>query len=224
MARLSAALEKFAITTASLGRLFVIGISSFGLATAASWQNHRGYWHGTIARVQTTDFNLLSHMLPTKLSAALEQGDVNELQRTLDSNYGLFGLVVTSCSTSPTDCPNQRIIYATNSELKWRQDLQVENLSDHPYDLLRNPPPLVAEGGFDSSRDLSWDATGRTNTGQVVGRVYYVRGVPPLFRSTYPIWLQKLPGSLLSDRGAERYYALTLSLFVTGWFCNLGLG
>lgn len=218
----AAALGRFAIATASVGRLLIIGASSFGLATAASWQNHRGYWHGTIVRVQTTDFNILSHMLPTKLSYALEQGDVGELQRTLDSNYGLFGMVVTNCTVAARACPAQQIFYATNSKLKWRQDLQVENLSSQPYDLLRSPSPLLTERGFDHSRDRSWDATGRTNAGQIVGRVYYVRGVPPLFRNTYPAWLQKLPGSLLSDRGAERFYALTLVLFSVGGLASWG--
>ncbi|WP_199290527.1 hypothetical protein [Leptolyngbya sp. FACHB-36] len=147
-------------------------MSSFGLATAANWQNHQGYWRGTIVRVQTTDFNLLSHMLPTKLSYALLLGDNNELQRTLDSNYGLFGLVVTDCAVETRDCPGQHILHVTTSKLSWRKSLQVNQLTTYPYDYLRNPPPLVAEGKFDNARDLSRDPTGRTNPGQIVGRVY----------------------------------------------------
>ena len=197
----------------AIGRLLLIGVSSFGLATAASWQSHRGYWHGTIFRVQTTDFNILTHTLPTKLSSALQQGAIDELQQTLDSNYGLFGMVVTNCPLASRDCLGQRILYTTNSSQKWRQDLKVESLSKHPYDLLRNPPPLLTEAGFESAHAFDWKKTGRTNSGQIIGRVYYVRGVPPLFRSTYLTWLQTLPSSLLSEHGADKFYALTLILF-----------
>jgi hypothetical protein len=216
MKLLFAALERARIVSAAFGRLVVIGLSSFGLATVANWQNHQGYWHGTIVRVQTTDFNLLSHMLPTKLSYTLLQGNIPELQRTLDSNFGLFGLVVTDCSIEATICPGQRILYTTTSKLSWRENLHADHLLNHPYDFLRNPPPLVAEGKFDNARDLSRSSTGRTNSGRIVGRVYYVRSSPPLFRTAYQTWLQMLPGSLLSNRSAERYYSLTLILFAVG--------
>lgn len=201
----------------------IIGTSSFGLATVAGWQSHQGYWHSTTSRVQTTNFNLLAHMLPTKLSSVLIQGDLGELQRTLDSNQGLFGLVVTDCSVATRDCPGQRIRYVTNSTQAWRKDLKVERLLNQPYDLLRDPPPLLTEGGFDSARDLDRTVTGQTNPGRIIGRVYYIRGVPPLFRDTYPTWLQSWPRSLLSDQGADRFYTLTFALFafagltVWGW-------
>ncbi|MEG4229452.1 hypothetical protein QUA35_29780 [Microcoleus sp. N9_B2] len=81
----------------SLGRFTLIATFSLGLATVKNWENYKNYWHGTIFAVQTVDFNMLSHTLPVKLSYTLLQGNIEELQRTLDSNYGLFGLIVTDC-------------------------------------------------------------------------------------------------------------------------------
>jgi hypothetical protein len=197
----------------TLGRLILISTSALGLATYANWFNHKGYWEGTIHRVQTTDFNLLSHALPTKLSYALIQGETQELQRTVNSSYGLFGIVVTNCLISAQECPQQQVLFLSNSESTWRKSFSIKELHKHPYDLLRNPPPLFTEGGFSDSRATKWEQAIRANKGQIIGRVYYIRGTPPEFWSAYWLWVQKLPGSLLSDRGAQKYYALSTSIF-----------
>ncbi len=159
---------------------------------------------------------MLGAMLPTKLSYALLKNNSLEIQRTLDSNYGLFGMVVTNCTAAARECPGQQIIYMTNSQLSWRTALRTVDLENYPYDLLRDPPPLFQEHGFDNSRDLTWEKTERTNLGRVIGRVYYIRGIPPSFLTAYSRWLKQLPGSLLSDSGANKYYALTLSVFLLG--------
>ena len=200
----------------ALGRWAAIGVSTLSIATAANWSNYKSYWEGTIVRVQTTDFNLLSHILPTKLSYALIQGDTEELQTTLDSNYGVFGIVVTNCTIETPACPDQQILYQTQSKMRWSQSLKLENLSNNPYDLLQNPPPLKATGGFENARATAWSTTGKSNSGQIIGRVYYVRGIAPDFWADYTGWMRGLPGSLLSDHQVQKYYALTTSLFLLG--------
>lgn len=197
--------------------------SAFGVATVANWINHKSYWEGTIVRVQTTDFNILSHMLPTKLSYAMQKGNRAEIQSTINSNYGLFGLVVTNCTATTLECPNQQIFYITESTRSWRQQLEIEDLSRHPYDLLRDPPPLVAEWGFEDSHDRIWDFTGEVNPGRVIGRVYYIRGIPQEFWADYSSWLAKLPFSLVSNSGAYRYYTLTVSLFLSSGLAAWGI-
>lgn len=217
---IEANLEKVLIVSAILGRFLLTTTSALGVATAANWANHKSYWEGTIFRVQTTDFNILSHTLPTKLSYALQKRDYVELQRTLDSNYGLFGMVITNCKTIDIECSNQKILYVTESTSRWRQQLKIQDLPQYPYDLLRDPPPLVTEGGFENSRDQTWNSankgdTGKNNRGEIIGRVYYIRGIPPEFLGDYSDWFKELPTSLLSDRGAHRYYSLTVSLFLS---------
>ncbi|MGJ3253623.1 MAG: NERD domain-containing protein [Elainellaceae cyanobacterium] len=200
----------------TIGRFILIGSAAFGIASYANLRHYESYWNGTIRRVQTVDFNMLSHMLPTKLSQALIEGDEQEIQRTLDSNYGLFGLVVTDCKTVQPDCFNQQIQRVSNSNLLWRDLLNEDNLATSTYDVLRDPPPLYAEGSYDSSRDHIRNATGLNNSGRIIGRVYYVRGVPPTFLGSYLQWILSWPKSFLSDSGANRYYALTTILFGAG--------
>jgi Nuclease-related domain len=190
--------------------------SAFGIATAANFANHRGYWEGTIRRVQTTDFNILSHTIPMKISYALIQNNQSEIQRTLNSNYGLFGLVVTNCTQTNWQCPEQKVLYITESNRSWREKLTLKSLQQHPFDLLRDPPPVLTEGGYENSRAQTWQLTGQRNTGNVIGRIYYIRGIPPKFSETYARWLLQLPGSLLSDSGANKYYTLTLVAFMAG--------
>ena len=200
----------------SLGRLVVVSSVALGLATVASWYNYRGYWHGTIRRVQTADFNILSHVLPTKLSYVLINQDIEELQRSLNSNYGYFGMIVTDCVKQEPECSNQKILYSTNSKFGWKQQLDSEALSGLPYNTLKNPPPIQTEAGFKSVRDEFWKATENTNQGQIIGRVYYVRGVPPKFGADLADWIKKFPVSLFKDSGADKFYTLIFSLFLMG--------
>lgn len=197
-------------TFASLGRLTVISLAAFGVATVSNFFNHLKYWNGTIFAVQTVDFNILSHTLPTKLSTLLSQENTKEIQRTLNSNYGLFGMVVTDCQTAKLNCPNQKILYSSKSSYRWKQQLQVDNFQNHPYDVLRDPPPIYAEGHFTSTYLRKRQPTGQTNSGAVVGRVYYIRNKPPTFIEDYKRWIKK-PSSFA---GANAIYSLTVALFM----------
>src|SRR5262245_43209972 len=102
----------------------------------------RSYWLGTIHRVQTVDFNLLHHTLPPTLSMLIIQGRDDEIQKVLDSSYGIFGLVV-------TDPAGQTILYKTEKSYHkktWQLTLDPDTLSDlsskdEPFDLLTDPPP-----------------------------------------------------------------------------------
>ena len=80
---------------------------------ATNWRNYRSYFYGTIYEVQTVAFNILSHTLPTTLSLYLIQGNSEAIKSTLNSNYGLFGIVVTNCRKATRKCPDQKILYAT---------------------------------------------------------------------------------------------------------------
>lgn len=198
----------------TLTRLAVFSSTALSLAIVSSWYSHRGYWHGTIRRVQTVDFNLLSHVLPTKLSYALIEQDIKELQRTLNSNYGYFGMVVTDCTTIEQKCEEQNILYSTDSRFSWKKKLDSQTLPGLPYNILRNPPPLKTEAGFERSRAEIWRPTGNINQGQIIGRVYYVRGIPPTYSADLLDWLKKLPQSLIVGSGADKYYVLTFGAFL----------
>jgi predicted RNA binding protein YcfA (HicA-like mRNA interferase family) len=193
----------------SLGRFTLIGTFSFGLGTLRNWEHYNNYWHGTIFRVQTVDFNMLSHTLPVKLSYTLLQGNIGELQRTLDSNYGLFGLIVTDCKISTKDCLSEQILYQSKSSQKWTKEISLATLSNHPYDLLQNPPPLQTERQYAKPDDSKPIPTGKVNSGEIIGRVYYVRGVPPTFIEDYNNWIK----NPFKRTGSRTLYTSTFALF-----------
>jgi hypothetical protein len=203
-------------------RFLAVSLTAFGLATLANWINHRNYWQGTIRRVQTVDFNMLSHTLPTKLSSALIQGQTDELQRTLDSTYGNFGLVITDCREPTWSCPDQEILWTTQaSDAEWYQQLERDGIEflqefEAPFSVLRNPPPVLTENNYINARDHQWRSSGLSNSGEIIGRVYYVRGIPPSFADVYGNWLQRLPNSLFSGQAPDQYYGLTVGLFLLG--------
>jgi uncharacterized protein YozE (UPF0346 family) len=87
------------ITYAKLGRIVVIFLASIGTTSSLNYANYQRY-NSSIFATQTVDFNILAHTLPTKLSYAFTKGDFEELQKTLNSNYGLFGLVITKFAKS----------------------------------------------------------------------------------------------------------------------------
>ncbi len=196
----------------SLRRFTLIATFSFGLGTWKNWGNYNNYWHGTIFAVQTVDFNMLSHTLPVKLSYTLLQGNIGELQRTLDSNYGLFGLIVTDCKMATKDCLSQQILYQSKSSQKWTKEISLATLSNHPYDLLQSPPPVQAERQYAKPRDSKPIPTGRVNSGEIIGRVYYVRGVPPTFIEDYNKWIKEP----FKVTGSRTLYTLTFALFFLG--------
>jgi len=193
----------------SLGRFTLIATFSLGLATVKNWENYKNYWYGTIFAVQTVDFNMLSHTLPVKLSYTLLQGNIEELQRTLDSNYGFFGLIVTDCKMAAKDCLSEQILYQSKSSKKWTKEISLATLSNHPYDLLQSPPPLQVEQQYAKPRDSKPIPTGRVNSGQIIGRVYYVRGVPPTFIEDYNKWIKE-PFKIT---GSRTLYTSTVALF-----------
>lgn len=192
-----------------LARLATTGIISFGIGGAVIFDRYNSYWNQTIFRVQTVDFNILSHTLPTKLSYAIIKNKPEEVQRTLDSNYSLFGLIV-------TDSSGQKVIaYSGKNSGKsssWKAALDPQQLQNHPYDVLLNPPPLFAQWTYSNSRATERSATSFTNQGRVIGRVYYVRGVRPTFQED----IATLVTNPFSDSSRIQTYTTSLAACLGG--------
>ncbi len=141
--------------------------------------HYQSYWQGTIARVQTTDFNLLHHTLPATLSAMIQEGRDDLIQKTLDSSYGLFGLVV-------TDPSGENVLYRTDKiyhRQSWQKDATAEGLAhdSEPFDLITDPPQLEPLYAHASPREEKAKATGAKVRGKILGRIYYLRSPPPPF-------------------------------------------
>ncbi len=197
-----------------LSRFVLMFSIASGLSVIANWSEWNQYWNQTIYRVQTVDFNILSHTLPAKLSPILARKRYLELQRTLDSNYGLFGLIITDCKEVDILCQKQKITFASNGKRDWKRSFSVDDLPGNSYDLLRTPSPLIAENTYKDSRSEKAISTTRKNKGEIIGRVYYVRGVPPSFFSDYTNWLT----NIWSTKGTHSYYALKTGTFISMGF------
>jgi hypothetical protein len=188
-------------------RAGIVSVFSVSTACGVVWLNRYNYFAGTLYRTQTVDFNILSNLLPQRLSTYLSKvplsiADINGLQQTLDSNYGLFGIVVTDCKSIENQCPNQNIIYASKSKVehissgrqrlitqnrsaqKWTKKFENKDLSDRllissPFVILRDPPPLHQEWGFETPSNDKKILYNKQNKGRVIGRAYLIRADVP---------------------------------------------
>ena len=158
----------------------------------------------------------------------MQKGDLDEIQRTVNSNYGLFGIIVTDCKEADKECNNQKVIAKSQPERKgWGEKKFPENLFDNPYNVLKDPAPITAEWGFKDARGIKVIPTGNSSKGKIIGRVYYLRRDPPEFTQTQINWLlvpveslqilfstqdtEKAGNKLYEffDSGANKYYSLT---------------
>ena len=179
---------------------------SVWLALCMKW--YESYWEGTIRRVQTVDFNMLHHTLPTTLSYLVLTGQDDAIQKVLDSNFGIFGIII-------TDPKGENIVYKTEKvyhKKTWQNLLSVNFLKDSQkdkeaehFDLLTDPPPLWAQYANSSPRQAADTQVLPTAKSRVIGRIYYVRQPPPPF-------VEDVAGSLWGNwfelSGSKRGYAL----------------
>lgn len=186
--------------------------------------HYKSYWYGTIYRVQTTDFNLLHHALPQTLSRMIIEGRSDLVQKTLDSTFGLFGLVI-------TDPSGETILWKTNKiyhAKSWHDKAVPEMLKDitEPYDLLTSPVELEPIYEHPSPRSMKAKQL-RTPKGMVLGRLYYLRADPP------PFWqdVTNFAAGIWELSGAKRGYlyvtistiAFALVILLVIWLRQRGL-
>jgi hypothetical protein len=173
-------------------RKLLISLPTFLLlALGLNWHNHRSYY-GTLYKVQTVDFSILANTLPTKLSFALRNKNQDEIQRTIDSNFGYFGLVVTDCTSHEKKCSGEKIIAKNKPELSgWKEKAGIERLSENHYDLLTSRLPMTARNQFKNARsDIAETNTGNIPT-DIIGRVYYIRRDPADFWDSQIDWISQ---------------------------------
>jgi len=207
--------------------VFLIGVA---LWLFLCHEQHNSYWLGTIYKVQTTDFNLLHHTLPSTLSQLIIADRDDLVQNVLDSNYGLFGLVV-------TDPADETVLYETSKNYhgkSWKGHIGSDELSSirkgEPFDLLTDPPPLGSEWEHSSPRaeKASHSTLTKGKQAKVLGHLYYVRPDPPSFWEDLGSFIST---GLFESSGAKRgylYITLTTMAFsgfmvLLFWFRQRGL-
>ncbi|MCS6782650.1 MAG: ATP-binding protein [Gloeomargarita sp. SKYG98] len=193
----------------------------------------RMYYEETIPRVQTVDFNMLFHMLPQALSQAshgqkfkdiFARGQSNNpkaqaIRQILDSNYGVFSLVITDESV-PVLSDEKQILYKTKRQnLK---DILDEGHAIHT-DLILYPHPVCNVAGYKDPKAtdliINYDcvkairAAVVSGKSKVVGRVHYIRGKTPDYLNNLFLFLQNFWGN------ESGYSFLRTSIYFTfsGW-------
>jgi hypothetical protein len=171
-------------------------------------KHYDSYWNGTIRRVQTVDFNILHHTLPITLSYLVLSGKADSIQEVLDSNYGIFGLVI-------TDPKGENIVYKSEKVYKaksWQKELSFKTISESQkgkdtehFDWLTNPPPDHAQYANATPRIAGDKEVAPAPEGQVIGRVYYLRQPPPPFLLDLS---SAFAGSWFELTGSKRGYVL----------------
>jgi hypothetical protein len=171
-------------------------------------KHYDSYWNGTIRRVQTVDFNVLHHTLPITLSYLVLCGRDDSIQEVLDSNYGIFGLVI-------TDPKGENIVYKSEKVYKtksWQKELSFKTISDSQegkevehFDWLTNPPPDHSQYANASPRVAGDKEVAPAPEGQVIGRVYYLRQPPPSFLQDLAM---AFSGNWFELTGSRRGYVL----------------
>ncbi len=191
-------------------RLLAIGSVSLACATVLNWVNYRAYWHGTVLRAETVNFNILAHTLPNRLSEALIRQDFADIDRVINSHYGLFSIVVTDCQTADKSCPNQQILAQSRPYYPWQKALTSADLATALFSTLRDPVPRYPEWQFVQPHAIAPTTSGLENEGRIIGRVYYVRNQPPTFWQDQISWLR---GDWNTLGFTSRGYTLSLLVF-----------
>ncbi len=163
-------------------------ILGFSVWLVMCYSHYKSFWFDTIYRVQTVDFNLLHHTLPITLSELIAANRSDLIQKVLDANYGLFGLVI-------TDGAGDTILYKTDAiyhRRSWQKFLSIANLNEadkyEKFDYLTNPVPIGSFKEHISPRDTTepievgeFISPDQLPKPKIIGRVYYLREIPPSF-------------------------------------------
>ena len=133
------------------------------------------------------------------------------IQKTLDSTYGLFGLVI-------TDADGENVLWQTNKiyhRKSWQDKVNPKYLNslDEPYDTITAPAALTPEYEHTSPRSSQAERIGKKK-GEVIGRLYYVRADPPSFARDVTNFLTQ--GFWVMSGAKRGYLFVTLSTISFG--------
>jgi hypothetical protein len=182
-------------------RLGLILSLSLSVASYLNYDTYRDFYGKKLFKLHTADLRALADQMTIKLNFFLDQGDSDAIQDVLDASFGLFGFVITDCTTPQRSCPEQKIIYTSSPGLPWLHFPRAEDLGNGSFVLLQRPLPV---GNMPLSPERP--------PGEIIGRLYVIKNIPTSFTDDYLRWLL----SPFSDIGAGRFYLRTVFAFLAG--------
>ncbi len=172
---------------------------------------YHSYWEGTLYRVQTVDFNLLHHFLPSTLSQLIIADRDDLIQKALDANYGVFGMVITDASGHSILYATSRIARSKNAALILNPE--VLSQESEPPDWLADPPPLEPQWQHDSANTFAARKLSSKPAGKILGKVYYLRQEQPTLGQD----LFSFFSTCFYDLSGPKRGYLVISLFTFGF-------
>lgn len=192
-----------------LPTIFCLGLITWFILCRAFYQS---YWEEIILRVQTVDFNLLHHLMPTTLSELMIAKRPDLIEAALNANFGLFNVVV-------TDPTGQSVLYATKGinqadfSANGARFVELKRAIEPP-DWLSQPPPLIPQWKHNSINAYQSSTFNGKPEGKILGKVFYLRHSPPTFWQDLRAFLCT---SFYDLSGTKRGYLLiSLSTFGFG--------
>ncbi|SNB44824.1 nuclease-related domain-containing protein [Geobacter sp. DSM 9736] len=186
---------KFLLT--ALLRSIVFLLPAVLLAKPLAKEYYDQNYNKALFKVHTADLNFLSDQLRTRLSYYLLMNDIVALQNVLDSNFGMFGFVITDCTSTGRECPDQKILYSSSPNLEWRKFPTEKDLKKAQYILLEGATPVSATA---------------SSPVQIIARLYVLKNLPMNFDEDYGEWLR----SPFKNIGPWKQYRKIMA------FCLLG--
>jgi hypothetical protein len=194
-------------------RLIVLLFLSVLLANYLNQKNYNDFFNKTLLKLHTdTKISAKAENLPQKIEFLMLHNDAVNLQKLLDGNYALFGLVITDCKSEKKECPGQRALYSTDPKLIPDIDIIPNDLPEHPFTVLRKPSPELL-------RNLGRPAPGiqqllAMQRGDIIGRLYSISTIPASFAADYRMW-RKHP---FRDSGPWKDYRRTMGTCLLAGF------
>lgn len=175
----------------------------FLVAFLFSFKNsYDSYWQA-IFRVQTVDFNMISHVFPPLLRNYIIENDSEALQQLIDSNFSAFKIAVDVCVDS--QCSNYREL-AVNGGRFSGELLEVP--------IFRGDKAPAAVGFKHSySKEPFVAASGGQ---ELLGRLRLYRVEPPALAREFSLFIERLwSGKAYASRYIAYFANLCTSLFLS---------
>lgn len=188
----------------SAARFIVIFAVSLSVSTIVCRYTYKDYYDKRILKLHTADLSTLASQMTIKLNFLLSREDREGVQNVLDASFGLFSFIVTDCRSENRLCPEQKILFTSDSSLPWIHPPTPADLASGSFAVLRRLP------GVSSPTKPASAASGRP--GEIIGRLYVVNNMPHSFIEDY-LEFVKAP---YDDAGARRFYLRTTLAFMVG--------
>lgn len=150
--------------------------------------SYQSYWQA-IYRVQTVDFNMISHAYPPLVRGHIARNEADLLKQLLESNFSIFGIAVDVCVDPQCSAYKE---WATNSGRIYGELVEIPVYKDD------NAPVIVTfEHAYSEKPHILASAEQ-----ELMGRIRLYRSTPPTIGSELWLFAKK---ALYGDANASRH-------------------